>query len=194
MKNSLWLLLALLLATSGCNRKPKLIDPASKEAVKTQVNILRDTVQARWQEMVASDDAKLQNTQQLLTILETQPDANREQVNYIRRANTRLKILRYDQQNMAESARIDAYDVAQDSVLRMVYNMALPADKEPPTDIKTLTTQIQDANAEVVVFRIRYDQAATRFNNYLQVHGAELQQLGGQYSKLKPLPLFTLQN
>jgi hypothetical protein len=194
MKNSIWLLLTLFLFTTSCNRKPKLIDPASKEAIKVQVNILRDTVQARWQEMVASDDDKLRNTQQLLTILETQPAANREQVNILRRANTRLRILRYDQQTMAESARIDAYDVAQDSVLRMVYSMALPADKTPTDDIKTLTTQIQDANTEVVVFRIRYDQAARRFNNYLQVHATELQELGGQYSKLKPLPLFTLEN
>lgn len=194
MKNSIWLLLAFVIIASGCNRTPKPIDPASKEAVKVQINILRDTVAARWQEMVASDDAKLRDTQQLLTILETQPDADREQVNYLRRANTRLKILRYNQQTMAESARIDAYDVAQDSVLRMVYNMALPVDKEPTDNVKTLTTQIQDANAEVVVFRIRYDQAATRFNNYLQVHSSDLQELGGKYSKLTPLPLFTLQN
>ncbi|TGD79700.1 hypothetical protein [Hymenobacter wooponensis] len=193
MKNIIWLLVALAVAISGCNRRPKAIDPASKEAVKTQVNILRDTVQARWSEMVASDDDKLRNTQQVLTALKAQPGTDPAQLDGLQRATTRLKTIRYDQQTMAESARIDAYDSAQDSVLQIVYRIALPTDRQPAAPIKTLTDKIQDADGELVGFRVRYDQAAVRLNNYLQVHATELNQLGGQYSKLKPLPLFTLQ-
>ncbi|TGE06371.1 hypothetical protein [Hymenobacter fodinae] len=193
MKNIIWLLVVLAVATTSCNRRPKAIDPASKEAVKTQVNILRDSVQARWSEMVASDDDKLRNTQQVLTALKSQPGTDPAQLEGLQRATARLKTIRYNQQTMAESARIDAYDTAQDSVLQIVYRIALPTDREPADAIKILTTKIQDADAELVGFRVRYDQAATRLNNYLQVHPTELSQLGGQYSKLKPLPLFTLQ-
>ncbi|GAB2794341.1 hypothetical protein HNQ93_003865 [Hymenobacter luteus] len=190
---SLFLVLATL-TTISCNRTPKSIDPASAQAVKVQLDILRDTVDARWHEMQTSDDAKLRATQQLLRELTTQPGADRTRLAQLQYANDRLAQRRYTQQSMAESALIDAYDTAQDSLLRVVYAVALPADQEPAAPVKTLTDQIQSADAQLVNFRIRYDQAASRFNNYLQVHTAELEQLGGKYSKLKPLPLFTLQN
>lgn len=193
MKNIIWFLVALTIATTSCNRKPKAIDPASKEAVKTQVNILRDSVQDRWSEMVASDDDKIRNTKQLLTALESQPGTDRAQLQGLQSATARLKGRRYNQQTMAESARIDAYDTAQDSLLQIVYRIALPTDRQPAESIKALTDKIQDADGQLVGFRVRYDQAATRLNNYLQVHTAELNQLGGPYRKLKPLPLFTLQ-
>jgi hypothetical protein len=194
MKNIFWLLVALVVVITGCNRRPKAIDPASTEAVKTQINILRDTVEARWTEMLASDDNKMRNTQRVLTTLENQPGTDRTQLQNLQRANTRLKSLRYNQQTMAESAKIDAYDTAQDSLLQIVYRIALPTDRQPAEPVKALTDQIQAADGELVGFRVRYDQAAMRFNNYLQVHMAELNQLGGKYSKLKPLPLFTIQN
>ncbi|QJX49104.1 hypothetical protein HMJ29_20215 [Hymenobacter taeanensis] len=193
MKNIIWLLVALVMATTSCNRKPKAIDPASKEAVKTQVNILRDSVRDRWSEMVTSDDDKIRNVQQVLVALEAQPGTDRAQLEGLQRATARLKDRRYTQESMAESARIDAYDSAQDSLLQIVYRIALPTDRQPTESVKALTDKIQDADGQLVGFRVRYDQAATRLNNYLQVHTAELDQLGGQYSKLKPLPLFTLQ-
>ncbi|UOQ77798.1 hypothetical protein MUN84_03815 [Hymenobacter sp. 5516J-16] len=190
---SLFLALATL-TTISCNRTPKSIDPASAQAVKVQLDILQDSVDSRWSEMVASDDGKLRDTRQLLRELSAQPGIDRTQLAQLQYANDRLVRRRYDQQTMAESARIDAYDAAQDSLLRVVYAVALPADREPSAPVKTLTDQIQSADAELVSFRVRYDQAASRFNNYLQVHTAELEQLGGKYIKLKPLPLFTLQN
>ncbi|WP_055562615.1 hypothetical protein [Hymenobacter sp. AT01-02] len=100
MKHIFWLLLVCTLATTSCNRTPKVIDPASAAAVKVQVDILRDTVQARWTEMVSSDDAKLQDLRHVLTALEGQPGTNRAQLRDLQRANSRLKTLRYDQTTM----------------------------------------------------------------------------------------------
>ncbi|OWP64467.1 hypothetical protein CDA63_03605 [Hymenobacter amundsenii] len=188
---SLLLLLAVLVSAS-CNRTPKPIDPASAEAVKVQLNILRDTVTANWTEMLASDDAKLRDTRQLLRELTTQPGTDRTQLAQLQYANDRLPKRRYTQQTMAESAHIDAYDAAQDSVLRAVYGLALPENREPAPIVRELTERIQTADAELVAYRVHYDQAATRFNNYLVVHAQELQQLGGSYAKLQPLPLFTI--
>lgn len=194
MKNFLWLLLALASITTSCNRSPKPVDPASAQAVKVQIDILRDTVQARWTEMQTSDDAKLRDLRQLLSLLESQPGIDRAQLKDLQRTQDQLKHLRYTQETMAESARIDAYDTAQDSLLRVVYRLALPTDREPAPAVKTLTDQIQDADTNLIGYRVRYDQAATRFNNYLQVHAAELTQLGGSYARFRPLPLFTLPN
>ncbi|RSK31661.1 hypothetical protein [Hymenobacter metallilatus] len=188
---SLLLLLAAL-TTASCNRTPKAIDPASAQAVKVQLDILQDSVDARWSEMLTSDNAKLHDTRQLLRELTTQPGTNRQQLAQLQYANDRLPRRRYTQQSMADSEQIDAYDSAQDSLLRAVYAL-LPTSQEPAAPIKTLTDQIQTADGELVSFRVRYDQAAMRFNNYLQVHAAELAELGGKYAQLKPLPLFTLQ-
>ena len=184
--------LALTLFTVSCNRTPKPLDPASAAAVKVQLNILRDTVEARWSEMLASDDAKMRDTRQLLRELTAQPGTTRAQLAQLQYANDRLPHRRYTQQTMAESARIDAYDAAQDSLLRAVYAL-VPESPQPSPVVRALTDQIQAADAELVGFRVRYDQAAIHFNNYVQVHAKELNQLGGSYATLQPLPLFALQ-
>lgn len=190
------LLLALGLLMTSCNRPPAPIDPASAQAVKVQLNILRDTVAARWSEMQESDDGKQRDTQQLLRELSGQAGADRTVLARLQYANDRLPARRYNQQNMADSGLIDAYDAAQDSLLRAVYGL-VPVPTSPTveaTPVLELTGRIQETDAELVGYRSRYDQAAIRFNKYLQLHQAELQQLGSSYAKLQPLPLFTLQN
>ena len=188
---SLLLLVAAVFLVS-CNRKPKSFDPASVEAVKVQLNILRDSVEAHWSEMLDSDNAKLSDTRRLLRELTTQPGTDRTQLAQLQYANDRLPKRRYTQRTMAESARIDAYDAAQDSLLRAVYGLAQPASGEPTPIVKELTERIQTADVDLIAYRVHYDQAVARFNNYLIVHAAELQQLGGSYAKLQPLPLFTI--
>jgi hypothetical protein len=44
----------------------------------------------------------------------------------------------------------------------------------------------------VVSYRAHYDAAAKAYNNYLRLHQAELAQMGDQYARLRPLPLFEL--
>ncbi|MBC6989374.1 hypothetical protein [Hymenobacter sp. BT491] len=185
-------LLLLLAGLDACNRTPKAVDPASPQAAKVQLDVLRDTVDARWAEMIASDDAKVTATKQVLRELELQPGTDRAQLQQLAHANDRLKRIRYDQQSMAASDKIDAYDSAQDSLLHVLYTVALPNNGQPTEGVKTLTQEIQDTDNQVVGFRVRYDQAAKQFNNYLQLHQEEISSLGGKYSKLQPLPLFEL--
>ncbi|MBG8551943.1 hypothetical protein [Hymenobacter guriensis] len=192
LKPSLWLA-CILLFTAACNRTPKPLDPASAKAVKVQLDVLQDTVASCWTEMIASDDAKLSATSQVLRALAEQPGTDRVKVQQLTQANNRLKALRYDQQSMRESARIDAYDAAQDSLLRALYPVALPEAGQPNELVRNLTEGIQQTDNEVVGFRVRYDRAAKHFNDYLQLHQPELQELGGKYAKLQPLPLFTIQ-
>ena len=44
----------------------------------------------------------------------------------------------------------------------------------------------------MVGYRAHYDAAAKAYNNYLQVHQAELAKMGSKYNTLRPLPLFEL--
>ena len=93
---------------------------------------------------------------------------------------------------MANSAAIDRYDAAQDSLLNALYPVAAPDGGAPTENARNFVEGIQQLDAGVVGFRVQYDDAAKRYNNYLALHQAELQSLGGKYAALKPLPLFTI--
>ncbi|GAA3925567.1 hypothetical protein [Hymenobacter algoricola] len=188
------LLLLLLAGLDSCNRTPKPIDPVSPAAARVQLDVLRDSVNARWTQMIASDDAKVKATSRVLQELEQQPGTDRTLLQRVALANERLPRRRYDQQTMVNSAAIDAYDVAQDSVLHLVYGFAQPAAGSPSAPVQQLTNDIQAADSEVVGYRLRYDRAVKQFNSYLKLHQVELASLGGKYGKLQPLPLFELQN
>ena len=192
LKKLLPLAFLLLVSLDSCNRTPKVIDPTSPAAARAQLDILRDSVNAQWQEMIASDDAKIKTTTQLLQALEQQPGTDRTQLQQLTQTNSRLHQLRYDQQTMAVSERIDAYDAAQDSLLHAVYVLTLPDAGAPTPTIESLAQTVREADDQVVTYRIRYDEAAKRFNDYLQQHQEGLTSLGGKYAKLQPLPLFTI--
>lgn len=187
---ALWLV--GLAALAACNRTPKPFDPASATAAKQQLAVLRDSVDTRWAQMMASDDAKIVATNQMLSELERYPAADKQQLRDLARANDRLKRLRYQQLTM-QSAQIDRYDSAQDSLLGVLRGFLVNSSGPAPSGtVQNTFDTIGQYDSQVVGYRVQYDRAAKQFNNYLQLHQTELQSLGGKYSQLKPLPLFTL--
>ena len=191
--------LALLLL-SGCATSCKrdgsqaaVLNPASAAAAKSQLAVLRDSVDVKWRNMMESDDQKIGVTRLLLRELQTQPGNNPTQLQGLERANAHLKTRRYDQQTMATSALIDQYDTAQDSLLHALYPVAAPNGAAPTENARNFVEGLQQLDAGVVGFRVQYDRAAKQYNDYLRLHQAELQSLGGKYAGLQPLPLFTVQ-
>ena len=166
--------------------------PASPAAVRAQFDILRDSADVNWTRMVASDDKKNDDLRELLQDLSKYPGANQAQLEGLRVARARLPKLRYDRATMASSPLIDRYDAAQDSVLKIVLPLAAPGGNAPSERVRDYVEAIQLADANVVGYRAHYDAAAKAYNNYLQVHGEELQKMGGKYAQLQPLPLFEI--
>jgi hypothetical protein len=166
--------------------------PASPAAVRAQFDILRDSADANWTRMMASDDKKLADLRELLQDLSKYPGANQAQLAGLRAARARLPKERYDRRTMVSSPLIDRYDAAQDSVLKIVLPIAAPDGNAPSERVRDYVEAIQLADANVVSYRAHYDAAAKAYNNYLQVHGEELQKMGGKYAGLQPLPLFEL--
>ena len=166
--------------------------PASPAAVRAQFDILRDSADASWRHMVASDDKKNDDLRELLQDLSKYPGANQAQLEGLRVARARLPKLRYDRATMASSPLIDRYDAAQDSVLKVVLPLAAPDGNAPSERVRNYVEAIQQADANVLGYRARYDRAAKAYNAYLQVHSEELQKMGGAYAKLQPLPLFEI--
>ncbi len=186
------LLLGLAAACKRDNAKTVAINPASAAAAKVQLDILRDSVEVKWRNMVESDDQKLALTRLLLRELHGQPGRPEPQLKALEAANARLKARRYDQKTMASSALIDQYDSAQDSLLNALYPVAAPNGAASTENARNFVEGIQQLDAGVVGFRVIYDDAAKRYNNYLSLHQAELESLGGKYTGLKPMPLFTI--
>lgn len=188
-------LVLLLGMAASCKRdgaKTAAVNPASAAAAKAQLDALRDSVDMKWRDMVESDDQKMAITRLLLRELHGQPGRAEAQLKALEQANARLKARRYDQATMGNSALIDQYDTAQDSLLTALYPVAAPNGGAPTENARNFVEGIQQLDAGVVGFRVQYDDAAKRYNNYLQLHAAELQSLGGKYADLKPLPLFTI--
>ena len=187
-------LLLLTLTAVSCKRDGASTarNPAALAAVRTQLDILRDSVDMKWRTMTASDDQKIGTTGLLIRELQTQPNMDAAQLAALLRANDRLKTRRYDQLTMAESSRIDAYDSAQDSLLHVLFPVAAPNNEAPTENIRNFVEGVQDLDNQVVAHRLRYDAAAIRYNNYLRLHAADLEHLGGKYADLKPLPVFTI--
>lgn len=199
LPSSLRLVCIALLIITGCaasckrdGSKTAVVNPASPAAVKAQLDILRDSVDAKWRVMTESDDQKIGVTRLLLRELKTQPAIDAARLQRLDHANTSLKARRYTQQTMADSNLIDRYDAAQDSLLNALYPVAAPGGNAPTENTRNLVEGIQQIDAGVVAFRVQYDRAAQQYNAYLRLHQAELQKLGGQYATLKPLPLFTI--
>ena len=197
VRSAATILLIITGCAASCKRdgsKAALTDPASAAAVKTQVDILRDSVDLKWRSMIESDDQKVGITRLLLRELKGQPNVLPPQLQALERANARLPARRYTQQTMASSALIDQYDAAQDSLLHAIYPVAAPNGNAATENARNFVEGLQQLDAGVVAFRVRYDRAARQYNNYLQLHQSELQALGGKYAVEKPLPLFELQN
>ena len=188
-------LLLLLGIAASCKRdgaKKVAVNPVSAAAAKVQLDVLRDSVNTKWRNMVESDDQKLAITRLLLRELHGQPGRAEAQLKGLEQANARLKTRRYDQTTMGNSTLIDQYDTAQDSLLTALLPVAAPNGAAPTENARNFVEGIQQLDAGVVGFRVQYDDAAKRYNNYLQLHAAELESLGGKYAGLKPLPLFTI--
>jgi len=188
-------LMLLAACAASCKRdgsKSASLNPAAATEVKAQLNILQDSVNAKWRDMTENDDQKIGVTRLLLRELKAQPGANADQLQALEEANNKLKDSRYTQQTMASSDLINQYDNAQESLLNTLYPVAAPNGAAPTENARNFVEGIQQLDAKVVGLRVQYDQAVHQYNDYLKLHQAELQSLGGKYADLKPLSFFTI--
>ncbi len=195
VKSILGALLVVVACAASCKRDGgtrAVPDPASATAVQAQLTVLRDSADAKWSAMLASDDQKIGLTRLLLRELQQQPEANKAQLQALGTANDRLKARRYTQTALP-SAQIDAYDAAQDSVLHAVFPVAAPGGAAPSENARNFVEGLQQLDAGVVGFRVQYDHAAKQYNAYLALHQADVAHFGGKYPVPQPLPLFTIQ-
>lgn len=183
---------ALLLTAAACtptaDKKTEAVAPADAATLQHEYAALRDTVDARWTRMTAADDEKIFFQKRLLQEISYIPGADVATVTRLNLANEKLAARRYQQATMVSDS-IDAYDAAQENVLRPLRELAsrhVETAKRPV--LKELLDAIQAHDDNVVRYRGTYDQAARAYNVWLQEHEGHLPAA----NNARPVPLFSL--
>ena len=197
-KSALTGLVIITACAASCKRdttKTPVSDPASVSEVKAQFDILSDSVRVSWAQLNNLTDHKLKATNELLSELKSTGagKTNPARLTLFSERIATLRSLRLDQEVLSNNERVNAFDATQDSLFSPLARLAAPGDQAPNEKIRDLVESVKLDDADEVGQRIRYDRFVKSYNDYLKLHGEKLQQLGGKYSTLKPLPLFTIQ-
>ncbi|KAA9332651.1 hypothetical protein [Adhaeribacter soli] len=175
-------------------KKERVIAKKTDAQVKADLDSLSREMDRTWNEMIASDDQKIDNLQTLLARIGRDKNYDKAALTKVISARDSMKQQRYDRQGLANVAAVDAYDSLQikimDATNELVQNTNLA---ERDTVAASLVNQIQEDDSRVPILRAYYDKAAKHFNQYLKDYQPQIQKLGPPYSDLKPVPMFVEQ-
>lgn len=195
MKKLRLIFILLIAITFACERKSTTNEASGKKVdrVKKEIDVLVDSMDTAWKVMIQSDNEKLADIKRLL-----------DEVSYTKKYDVlahdslvtlqkKLTSKRYDQKSMSVSQKIDAYDLATDSLIRAAVKLtgSTPNIESHPL-AQTLLNDIMEADNKVVVYRTQYDRWAREFNNYVEKHDKQLEKLGEPYKSYEKRPLFSL--
>ena len=174
--------------------KERVIAPKTDAQVKADMDRLQEEMDNAWNEMIASDDQKIEDLQTLLARVGRDKKYDKEALTVVIAERNNLKSKRYDRQGVKNVAAVDAYDSAQVKVLdetnRLMESTNL-ASRD--TVAGKLASKIVEDDSRVPIMRAHYDRAAKSYNQYLKDYQPQLQKLGLPYKELKPVPLFVEQ-
>ncbi|MBA9075806.1 MULTISPECIES: hypothetical protein [Rufibacter] len=183
----------MVLGMASCSRdsgKPgRLARPISDTQLKQELTTLSDTLTGKWNVMMTSDSVKIQQMEELLAALPPAVMPPQQRAD-LQKSIRRLPTLRYDRRTVRNSSRIDAYDIAHDSVWNAL-RAFLPTDGPSGlARVDSLYQSISTLHNETVFYRGRYDKTAIEMNTLLRRYKKRLPNLGKPYDTLQPAPLF----
>jgi hypothetical protein len=188
--------MALVLCLNQCNHKNQSVNHKSKNPnlLLNEWKSMRDSVNMSWEKMMASDDNKISDIKRLLDEISYIPKHDLFLLDSLRIMQAKLKGKRYNQQTMQESNRIDLYDMATDSLIKKSY---LLAQKTPEiqkyANVMQLIQDINAADNEVVIYRVKYDKFASRYNAFMIKNKSTIATLIPSDSLIENYYLFTIQ-
>jgi len=188
-KNILFLFLSFAFILS-CKQSRNSNRIKDLDSLKTEFNILNDSLAANWKVMMDSDSAKLGNIKRLLQEVSYTKVHDKLLLDSLTRMQSTLMGQRYTIETMT-SDKIDAYDAATDALLNRLPHLAASIPDLDRYPLYTeLSQEIDSAHQAVLIHRIHYDKYARQYNDMIQKYGKELAKAG--YTDLKPKLLFQL--
>jgi hypothetical protein len=198
MKKISFILLLVIAFFSSCENKTekKTENPQGQnvkppQPVKTEIDILADSVNAAWKAMIESDDQKFRDIKRLLDEISYTKDYDAVMLEEILKEMEYVKSQRYDE--TLNLAALDRYDQLTDELIKKVYRLKAKSKEikqHPLAD--ELVKDINYANSQeiTVSLRMRYDEWAKRYNDYLKTNQDKLKEMGDKYASFKERPRF----
>jgi predicted nucleic acid-binding Zn-ribbon protein len=196
MKNIFIFLISITFLSLSCERnetKNSVPPPKKTEKVKMEIDQLNDSISKVWALMIKSDDQKIADIKRLLQEISYTDKPSVIELMKLQKLQEQLASKRYDQETMAESKKIDDYDMATDSLIKRTLQLtASTAGIESHPLAQELADDIMEADTDVVRYRAMYDSYVKRYNAYISKNEKQLKKLGEPYASFKKKPLFEL--
>jgi hypothetical protein len=153
---------------------------------------LSDSVDYNWAIMIADDDDKHVLMKRLLLEVSYTNNYDKARFNELTKKVDELKVLRYDQNSMRNSALIDMYDSATFDLSDQIIKFARSHPRYD--DFPMMEELIDDINAKnnfILLHRIHYDNWVKKLNSFKQSNQEGLQ-ASDPGIELETMPLFEL--
>ena len=194
MKTLSYLMVAMIFFAASCEKKNKAVVSEKKvDRVKRELDLLTDSLNASWNTMIKSDDEKIADVKRLLEEISYTKKYDVLALDSLKTLHEKLITKRYTQESVVESEKIDAYDLATDSLLKRTFKLVnnTPNIENHPL-AKSLAEDIIEEDNRVVVYRARYDRWAKEFNTYIEKYKKQREKLGPPYNGYEKKGLFTI--
>ncbi len=179
---------------SSCEKKPEQKELSQREAdsIITALNAIEDSLEVAWDRMIEDDDQKIADAKRLLEEISYTNFYDPVQYDSLQQNLKTLAATRYNINSMANSVLIDDYDSSSNKVMNEIITMASshPEFQRYPL-MKELIADIQQANSRVLRHRVNYDYAAKQYNQFIEEHKEELEEIDS-LKEIQKKPLFEL--
>ncbi len=201
MKKIYWLILLFSLLLAACTEKARKEavheeeekEELTDEALINRITLSHDSLNTVWREMIESDNQKYDDIRRLLLEASYTRSYNPIALEDLQKRTTEALDSRYDQETMT-SEQIDYYDELSESLVKAVFSFVQQTPELQNHGITNqLVVSIQDADNDIIYFRVKYDRWAKEFNQLISNYQSRLQQMGEPYSSYKVKPIFTLE-
>ncbi len=191
---ALFFVILCLFIISSCEKKstPSELTQGAVDSLHLALQTMEDSLEITWQRMMEDDDQKIADARRLLEEISYTNQYNPVQFDSLQQNLKTLTVMRYSSVSMANSVLIDDYDSSSNKIMNEVIIMASahPEFQRYPL-MKELISDIQKANARVLKHRVNYDHAAKQYNQFIEEHKDELEQVD-TLKDLQKKPLFEL--
>ena len=164
-----------LLSIACSDKKPTENSQQTTEVIKAptvseQVSILSNSADSAWKATILLDSQKFANIKRLIEEISYCKKYDEKAVEKALKLTAEIKSFQYTQENLSDST-ITLYDTKTDELIRFVRNLksnTAEITQHPLAD--QLENEITEADGLLVTYRGNYDQAAIKYNSFLELN------------------------
>ncbi|WP_224995151.1 hypothetical protein [Cesiribacter sp. SM1] len=186
--------LLMAAAYTACQRasEEKRSEEMAPDSVTVVYNSLNDSIKVAWQDISATEEGKLSDMKRLLQEISYTPSYDKARYDSLWDNLQQVYALRFEAETMT-SRQIDRYDSAVSKLQREVIDFARshPSFEQYPLMGK-LSDSIEAADQRTLFLRVRYDQFASEYNDFLKGNQGRMIQPSDTALPLRERPLFRL--